>query len=136
MAQKVRRYEVIAISDEFLKVLDSMPEASTASRVKFGDKWIDGPKVILIVSSKKEVIDNLPDIVAKLADPEHHHLRIIKKTGECYFCVREGLSKNPEIPIADCPHIDKMGVAILNESWTIDVKEYLQDSDIVSSTIS
>ena len=116
-------YEIVAVSNEFMELLRDIPEASTASSVRIGEKLIEGPKQILVADSIEEIETNLPRIISQLADPEHTHVRIIEKQTHCPECV-ENRRKNPEKRIAPCSHNSQT----LNRARDIDVKQYLTEA--------
>ncbi len=121
MRRKVESFQVMAVSDEFLKILEDVPEAASCSSVEVAGKYIAGPKCIMVASSMQQIEQNLPAMVAQLADAEHTHLHIVHKSGDCWRCeLKDG--ENPNVPKTDCPHILKGEVAAICRSWTIDTK--------------
>lgn len=107
------RFDVVAVSEEFLGLLKDFPEFSTAKRVEVGGKRIEGPKKIMVAGSMEEVEKNLPAIVSTLADPTHQHIRIVHRSGICRRCV-EGSKL--------CEHL---GVSIpsLNRAFDLDISK-------------
>lgn len=113
-------YEVVAVSKEFLKILEDMPEASTASWVCVGNRTIEGPKRVLLANSMKQIEQQLPAIIAKLTDKKDTHLRVIKKSTNCYECMEER-EREPKKEIFSCTH----GRPTVNEAFDIDIKKFL-----------
>lgn len=108
---EVHRFDVIAVSDEFLKLIKDLPELSTAAFVGIGGKRIEGPKQILVASSMEEVERNLPAIVAQLTDPLHQHIRVIHRSGSCRPCAESGKI---------CEHLGRT-IVTLNQRFNLDV---------------
>ena len=122
MAQKVESWQVMAMSDEFYRLCQDMPECATASSVSMGGRKIEGAKCILKASSMEEIKQNLPALIKQLTDAEHTHLHVVHKSGWCYTC-KEG--KDVNVASNDCPHIvdGLLHEPALCKSWTIDTKK-------------
>lgn len=122
MWRKVESWQVVTVSDEFLKICEDIPEASTCRYVEVAGKRIEGARCILTANSMQEIERNLPAIVAELADAEHTHLKIVQKSGDCFDCgLKDG--EDPNIPKTDCPHLAKGEVPVICRSWTVDTKK-------------
>ncbi len=120
--RKVESWQVIAVSDEFLKVLEDIPEAVTQKGIYYGGKHIEGARCVLKAHSMQEIEQNLPAIVEQLTDAEHTHLKIVHRSGHCPICkLKDG--EDPNVPSTDCPHISKGECYVVCRSWTVDTKK-------------
>lgn len=120
MQNEVVWYEVMAISEEFMKILEDIPEASMSERVTIGDKVIEGPKEVYLASSLEEVKNNLPGIIANLTGSDGQHIRIIERSVSCSVCAEEK-KKNPEKSIR-CTH----GLMTVNQAWNVNIQKFLE----------
>jgi len=119
--RQVEVWQAVAVSDEFLKVLEDIPEVATQKGVYLGGKYIEGARCVMTARSMQEIEQNLPVIVEKLTDAKHTHLKIVHKLGHCFDCeLKDG--EDPNIPSTDCPHILKGECYIICQSWIIDTK--------------
>lgn len=125
--RQVVRFEVVAISDEFRELLRDLPEAIRAKEVRIGNKVIQGARTVLVASSLEQIRDQLPEIVAKLVDPEHQHLMVNQRSGECYCserfpkCPAKKLPAN--CPTCECEQMDSL--VTLNKSFELDISKLL-----------
>jgi hypothetical protein len=114
-------YEVVTVSNEFLELLEDIPEAITHSGVYIGDKYIEGPKTIFIAESMEEIEENLPTVISELVDPKNMNVQIVKGTTNCTGCIKEK-NKNPAKPIVPCSHGD---IPIIYSRYEVDINKYL-----------
>ena len=117
---KINRFEVIAVSHEFLEIIQELPELSTASEIQIGEKKIKGPEIILVASSMEEIYKKLPDIVNDIATIKNHHLRVIHRQGTCHRCKPKQNGKS----VTECPHLKE--IATINRSFGLDVQKYFK----------
>lgn len=114
----VEWFEVIAVSEDFLDVIKDFPEASTASSITIDEKTIEGAKTVLLADSIEQIEQNMPSIVANLADREHTHLRIIQRSTNCSLCWAD---KQKGKELTPCTH----NWGTVNRAFNIDITEYL-----------
>jgi hypothetical protein len=116
-------FEVVAVSDEFLKIVQNFPEASSAEYVQFCGKTIDGPKEVFLAATMDEVKDGLPKIIADL-DPAFANVRIICRSVVCPACASEK-QKNPD-KVIRCEH----GCPRVNSAWDVNIQKFLESQAV------
>lgn len=114
----INRYEVVAMSEEFLAFAKRYPEFSDVPFVEIGGKVIEGPTRVLVVSSRAEVELNLPAIMANLGDPARHQLWVTHKVGICISC-----KDHAGEVLTSCPNLAR--TPLHSVSWNIEVPEHL-----------
>lgn len=112
----VQRFDVYAVSGEFLEVLRDMPEASSASWVKIGNKKIEGATQILTGVTPQEIEQQLPKLAAQFVESGKPHFRMIERISVCSSCS----GKNP-----DCTH-PIGGLVSFHRALDIDLKKLLE----------
>ena len=73
----MRRFVVLRVSDELLKIAADLPEAIMCG-VCLGDRLIAGPEVLLKTENETEVRDLLPSL--KEQCDENHHIVVLRVT--------------------------------------------------------
>jgi hypothetical protein len=116
---KAIRFEIVAVSKEFLEILEDMPEASMASSVTIGNRKIEGPKERLEANSAEEALNVAIEQAKKLKSPEEFTIIITERQAMCYTCPGED-----QDVVVNCPHFSRL--ASLNSPRSINAAELLK----------
>lgn len=98
-----KRFEVVVVSKEFLKILEMMPEAVRASSVIIEGKEHKGPTERVLAHNEDEALTAAVQLAGQQDCPEEYTIIITERIGECHCCPG---GKNDVV--TDCPHMDRL----------------------------